>query len=237
MIYQRQKTIIDFLQKKKTSTIKELSKIAWASESSIRRDIKELEHKGYVTQVYGGVILSEFANNVIPISLRDSSNTTAKDIIAKESAKHIFNGATIFMDGSSTVKRIMKYINSFKDLKIITNSHLIFSECKNPNIDLYCTGGRFDTKSNIFLGRDTEKYIENINADIVFFSSQAISNDGKISDVSEEETSLRRTMLSHAQKKIFLCDSSKIGLTKTFILCTKDDINLIISDKKMPWEL
>ncbi len=236
MIYQRQQAILEFLKKNKASTIKELSKVVWTSESSVRRDIKELELKGYVTQVYGGVILSEFANNVIPISLRDASNSTAKDFIAKEAAKHIFNGATIFMDGSSTVKRIMKYINSFKDLKIITNSQLIFSECTNPNIALYSTGGRFDAQSHIFLGSDTEKYIENINADIVFFSCQAISDNGKISDVSEEETSLRRKMLSNAKTKIFLCDSSKIGLKKTFTLCTKDDVDLIISDKKLPWD-
>ena len=208
----------------------------WASQSTVRRDIKALESKGYVIQTYGGVILSEFANSVIPVSLRDSSNSTIKDTLAKEAAKHIFNGATIFMDGSSTVKRITKYINSFKDLKIITNNQLIFSECTNPDAALYCTGGRFDPQSHIFLGSDTEKYIENINADIVFFSSQAISVDGEISDVSEAETSLRRKMLSRAKKKIFLFDSSKLGLQKSFKLCTKDDVDVIICDKKLPWD-
>ena len=120
--------------------------------------------------------------------------------------------------------------------KIITNNHLVFSECTNPDVSLYCTGGHFDSQSHIFLGSDAEKYIENINADIVFFSSQAISNDGEISDVSEKETSLRRKMLTRANKKIFLCDSSKLGLKKTFTLCTKDDIDVIICDKKLPWE-
>ena len=70
----------------------------------------------------------------------------------------------------------------------------------------------------------------------MFFSSQAISETGTVSDVSEEETALRKVMLSHAKKKIFLCDSSKFGLVKTFTLCTKDDIDMIISDKALPWE-
>jgi len=236
MIYDRQQSILKHLQQCKVSTVKELAEIVWASESSIRRDIKALEQKGFVNQVYGGVILSEYSGGVIPIKLRDSSNSTAKDSIAKEAAKHIFDGATIFMDGSSTVRRIVKHINSYKELKIITNNLLIFSECTNPNINIYCTGGRFDNQSHIFLGCDTEKYIENINADMVFFSSQAISDEGEISDVSEEETSLRRKMLSRAKKKIFLCDSSKVGLQKTFSLCSKDDVDLIICDKKLPWE-
>jgi len=236
IIYERQETILNYLKENKFSTIKELSKIVWASESSVRRDIKVLEQKGYVDQVYGGVTLAGYSNKVIPIGLRDSNNSTIKDELAKEASKYIFDGATILMDGSSTVRRILKYTNIFKNLKIITNNQLIFSECSNPQIKLYCTGGLFDSQSNIFTGNTAENYIDSINADIVFFSSQAISNDGEISDVSEEETSLRKKMLSRSKTKIFLCDSSKLGLEKTFVLCTKDDIDLIICDKQLPWE-
>lgn len=234
--FERQQAILKFLQENKFSTIKELSKIVWSSESSIRRDIKFLEQGGYLKQVYGGIVLSQYADSVIPINLRDPANSTTKDVIAKEASRYIFDNATIFLDGSSTVRRIMKYIKGFKNLKIITNNQRIFSECTNTNIKLYCTGGLFDVQSNIFYGSGAEEYIDNLNADILFFSSQAISNSGEISDVSEKETALRKKMLSRAKKKIFLCDSSKLGIEKTFKLCTKDDIDLIICDKKLPWE-
>ena len=236
IIYERQQAILNHLKQNKVSTVKELSKIVWASESSVRRDIKILEQQGYVEQLYGGVTLSGHSNNVIPVNLRNSYNSTIKDELGKIASKHIFDGATIFMDGSSTVRRIIKYTNRFKDLKIITNNQLIFSECMNSQIRLYCTGGLFNSQSNIFTGSTAENYIDSVNADIVFFSSQAISNDGEISDVSEEETSLRKKMLARARKKIFLCDSSKFGLQKSFKLCTKDDVDLIICDKELPWE-
>lgn len=236
IIYERQQAILNYLKQNKCSTVKELSKIVWASESSVRRDIKALEQKGYVNQMYGGIVLSCYSNNVVPISLRDSFNSSIKDELAKEASKQIFDGSTILMDGSSTVRRIIKYTACFKNLKIITNNQLIFFECTHPQIKLYCTGGLFDSQSNIFLGSTAESYIDNINADIVFFSSQAISSDGEISDVSEEETSLRKKMLSRAKKKVFLCDSSKVGLKKTFTLCSKNDVDLIICDKKLPWE-
>jgi len=236
IIYERQEMILNHLKQNKFSTIKELSKIVWTSESSVRRDIKTLEQKGFVKQMYGGVTLSDYSNAVVPVSLRNSYNSTIKDELAKRASKHIFDGATIFMDGSSTVKRILQYANHFKNLKIITNNQLIFSECMNPQIKLYCTGGIYNNQSNIFTGTAAESYIESVNADILFFSSQAISDDGEISDVSEEETSLRKKMISRAQKKIFLCDSSKIGLKKTFSLCTKDDVDFIICDKALQWE-
>ena len=235
-VYERQNTILNFLKQQHFATIKELSKIVWSSESSIRRDIKTLENKGYVKQFYGGVILSGYENSVVPVSLRNHYNSSIKEELAKRAAMHFFDGATVFMDGSSTVRRIVKYINTFHRIKIITNNQLIFNEVFSPEVQIYCTGGRFVPENNIFVGSATENFLKSVSADIMFFSSQAISITGEISDASEEETYLRKVMLSRAKKKIFLCDSSKIGLNYTFTVCNKDEIDEIICDKKLPWE-
>lgn len=233
--YERQQKILDHLKQKHFSSVKELSEIVWVSESSVRRDVKKLEQKGYVKQIYGGIVLSEYENSVVPIDLRDNSNSTVKEELAKRAAEHIFDGATIIMDGSSTVRRIIKYVGKFHNLKIITNNQRIFNDCDDPEMDLYCTGGLFLSQSKIFAGSTAERFINGINADILFFSSQAISNEGEISDASEEETALRKAMLSRAKKKIFLCDSSKLGLKRTFALCSKDDVDVIICDTALPW--
>lgn len=78
-------------------------------------------------------------------------------------------------------------------------------------------------------------FIRSISADIVLFSSQGISDDGEISDVSEEETAIRKAMLERAKYKVFLCDASKIGVRKPFRLCSKDDVDRIICDVELPW--
>ncbi len=236
ILYQRQEEILNYLNKVKWATIKELATKVFTSESSVRRDIKALEQKGYVKQVYGGVTLP-YENTVVPMALRDTFNSSIKDKLAEEAAKHIFDGATILMDNSSTVRRIMKYTKDFKMLKIITNSQRIINEYDSEEIELYCTGGRFVKQNNVFVGSTAENYIKNIYADILFFSSQALSDEGEISDICEEETNIRRAMLSRAAKKIFVCDSSKIGLKKTFTLCTKDDVDLIICDTELPFEV
>lgn len=236
LVYERQREILNYLKQKQFATIGELAKIVWSSESSVRRDIKTLEQKGYVKQIYGGVVLPEYEHSVMPISLRDPAHSAAKEDVARKAAEYLFDGATVMMDGSSTVRRITKYIGSFRGLKIITNNQRIFSTCDHPDVKLYCTGGLYIPQSHIFVGSVAESYINNLNADILFFSSQAISEDGEISDSSEEETALRRAMLTRAKKKIFLCDSSKIGHSRTFTLCTNNDVDVIVCDKKLPWE-
>ena len=87
------------------------------------------------------------------------------------------------------------------------------------------------------MGNGAERYVSEVNADILFFSSQALSQEGEISDASEEETSLRRLMISRAKRKIFLCDSTKLGASRTFVVCHKDDVDKIICDVSLPWEI
>lgn len=236
VIYERQKEIIEYLKKNRFATVKELSEIVWSSEATVRRDIKLLEQKGYLKQIYGGVVLPEYENSVVPVDIRESAHSLVKDKLAQRAAEHIFDGATVFMDGSSTVRRITKYMGHLNDVKIITNNVRVFREHELPNVKIYCTGGLFLPQSNIFVGASAQRYVSEINADILFFSSQAISNDGEISDASEEETALRRAMLLKAKRKIFLCDSSKLGGKRTFSVCTKDDVDEIICDVKLPWE-
>ncbi len=234
--YERQQKILAILEKKQTASIKELAGSVFASEASVRRDISELENRGYVQRIYGGVVLSKYKNSVVPVDLRDGENSAAKELVARRAAELIFDGATVIMDASSTVRRIVKYLDHRKNITIITNNHRIFTETANPEITLYCTGGVFGKRNHDFSGPSAENYLRSVSADIAFFSSQGISEDGEITDVSESETSIRRVMLSRARKKIFLCDSSKIGVRKVFSVCHKEDIDGIICDKKLPWE-
>jgi DNA-binding Lrp family transcriptional regulator len=115
-VYERQNKILIYLKQEHFSTVKELSKIVWASESSVRRDLKVLEQKGYIKQIYGGVVLSEYENSVVPVALRDSYNSQIKESLAQQASKYFFDGATVFMDGSSTVRRIIKYIGNYGEI-------------------------------------------------------------------------------------------------------------------------
>ncbi len=231
--YERQKSILDYLKINKSATVKELAGAIYTSEASVRRDIAELEKDGHIKRVYGGVMLASYANEVVPVELRDSANTKVKDEIAKKAAELIKNGDTVFMDASTTVFRICKYIKDKSNLKIITNNIRVVQELGGSDIKVYCTGGEFFEKRDCFLGPFAESFIESVHADIMFFSSQGLSQTGVISDVDERENSLRAKMLKNANKKVFLCDYSKFGMVRPFILCGKDDIDKIICEKKI----
>ena len=154
----------------------------------------------------------------------------------KAAAELIKSGDTVFMDASTTVFRICKYIKDKSNIKVITNNIRVAQELGGSDIKVYCTGGEFFEKRGCFLGPFAEDFIEKVSADIMFFSSQGISKDGLISDVDERENSLRAKMIKNSKQKVFLCDYSKFGVVKPFILCDKDDIDTIICEKEIIFE-
>ena len=116
-----------------------------------------------------------------------------------------------------------------------------------PLLDIHCTAGGkvphppqssgiFLPEDHAFAGPAAEAFLDNVRADLVFFSSQGLSSDGEISDASEVQTALRRVMLRRAERKYFLCDASKFGVQRLFTLCRRDALTDILSDAPLPWE-
>jgi DeoR family glycerol-3-phosphate regulon repressor len=68
----------------------------------------------------------------------------------------------------------------------------------------------------------------------MFFSSSSLSEDGTISDYSEEETSLRVCMAKMAKTKVFLCDETKFQKTSAFNLFTLSDIDYVVTGAPLP---
>lgn len=233
---QRQQQILNYLSDHHFASIDEIAKRIYVSGATVRRDLAKLEQKGFVKIVYGGVILSEYSNEVVPASLRDRENTSQKEEIAKEAAKLIKDNDIVIFDASSTVRRICRHITNRKNLTIITNNLRICEELKNSNISVYCTGGALIKKRDCFLGHYAEEFLRNVTASSMFFSSQGLLENGDIVDSSEEETALRKIMLSRVRNKIFLCDSSKFGREYPFTLCNISDITQVISDKSINFD-
>lgn len=227
---ERQQRILLLLRERTSMTVREISETLFFSESSVRRDVRELESRGLVDHLWGGVMLTSQKGRVIPVSVRETEHSAVKNRIAKVAASRVQDGDTLLLDSSSTARRIVGYLSERRDLCIITNNQRIFGESLPKSFRLFCTGGAFHPENHNFCGPAAEQYLRSVHADLCFFSSQGLSEQGEINDVSEEETALRRVMLTRAQRRIFLCDSSKIGVSKQFVLCRLSDVDEVISD-------
>lgn len=228
---ERQSEIYNLLSERGFMSVEEISKLLYTSPSSVRRDLDEMEKRRLVRRSWGGaeVILSK--TNVSAFSSRAHNRAQEKERIAKKAVKLINEGDVVFLDQSSTAFFLARELMDFKSLTVVTNNLEILTLLSSTDITLHSSGGIVSRKNpNCLIGNSAQKTFEGIFADICFFSTKALSEDGVISDCTEEEIHVRNSMLGNSAKKIFLCDSSKFNKRSSFIQCTLDSIDMIISE-------
>ncbi len=203
----------------------------FASESSIRRDLASLEAKGIIKRVYGGCEPVVNHSGAIAFGSRAATNAQEKRQIAKKAAAFIKDGDVIFLDQSSSAYYLAEEIKNNATLTIVTNNIQILVLLSSSRMKVISSGGRLcDGNRSCLVGSDAERTFREIFADILFFSTRSVSADGVVSDTVSEEVAVRRCMLENAGKKIYLCDSSKLGSRSAFKQCELRELDAIVSD-------
>ncbi len=212
-------------------SVAQLCEALFASESSIRRDLKALEKKGLVKRSYGGATLESNYSNIVTFNHRTRQNVEAKRGIAKKAAKLVRDGDVIFLDQSSTAFYLAAELVGRSSLTVVTNNIEIMMLLSNSAVRVISSGGFLSSENrNCLIGVDATKVFENIFADAVFFSVKAVDTEGNVTDCTREEVVVRNAMLKNASQKVLLCDSSKFGIKSRFKQCELTDIDYLISE-------
>lgn len=230
---QRQNEILEYMRKHETISVKKIVEFLYVSEATARRDLSALEHAGLIRRVFGGATLVIGSDKQVPLFVREREYEKEKDELCQQAASFISDGNVLFIDASSTVQFLVPYLAQFKDIIIVTNGLKIAQMLSELHIKVYLAGGLLMENSSVLIGHDTEKFIDNFNADICFLSCKGLSQDGKLTDTSYEETKIRKYYLKNSKKKIVLMTSSKIGKTYIHTLCHVDEIDHLLSPKTL----
>jgi len=228
--FQRHEEILQHLESERTVGISSLASRLYVSEATIRRDLNALEKRGLVHRVFGGVVLTKFLNENLPQDIRVRENLHLKEIVAKRASRLLHDGASVILDGSTTVQMLIPHLSKLKNLLIITNNLEVISGMSSTKHKLICTGGQYLMRNKVFAGYQAEAMLRDFYADLLFFSSQGYSEEGEITDSSEEESALRRVMLSRAKTKVYMCDHTKLNKRYTYRICDKNGVDHVICD-------
>lgn len=231
---EREKEIMEILTRDAYATVEYLAEAVHISPSSIRRDLKRLEMKGLIRRSYGGAELKNSVNRQIPFFLRSHKNTKEKSSVAKTAAALVKPGDVIFLDSSTSTYFMAEYLKNIPDITVITNSLACMAECSEYNINSFLAGGKLNPENrSCCVGAHAEEFIKSFHADWCFFSVQSVTKDGVLYDCFSNEIMIRRLMIENAEKKVFLCDNSKINHFSAYRLCRMDMMDFVISDVDM----
>ena len=228
---ERKDELYELLLKDGHLTVSQLAARLYTSESSVRRDLAELSELGLIKRTHGGARAIASASTVIPFSKRSFSATVEKRKIAAKAATLIKDGATVFLDQSSTSYFLALELLHRTGLTVVTNNLEILSLLGASDNTLISTGGTVSKhNTNCLIGREAARGFENIFADLAFFSCKAIDKDGVISDCEAEEIAVREAMLKNAKTRVLLIDSTKLGTRSVFKQCTLGEVEVAVCD-------
>ena len=210
---------------------KQLCDMLFASESSIRRDLSELEKRNLVKRSYGGVLPATTFSNIVTFNQRTKQNVDQKREIAKKAASMIKEGQIIFLDQSSTAFYLADELVNHRGITVVTNNIEIMMLLSNSNNKVISSGGFLSTENrNCLVGGDAVNTFENYFADFVFFSIKGIDYDGTVTDCSREEIIVRNSMLKNAKRRVLLCDNTKFPRKASYVQCRLKDVDVLISN-------
>ncbi len=230
----REKEILSFLEKEGYAKIGKISKELFISESTVRRNLAELDNKGLINRTHGGAELKKDDSLLLSFTFRAHHNAAEKKRIALASLKLIKNGDVVFLDGSSTAFYLAEYLAEFKDVKVITNGLDALSLLAKNGVMAYSTGGVVSRENpSVLVGHYAEQMIESVRADVFFFSVQSVSRNGDAYDCYEDEIATRKKMMRNADKSVLLLDSTKTERSSAFRLGNVAEFDRIVCHRDL----
>ena len=227
LLKDRKKEIFDILYEEGRISVTKLAKMLYVSEMTIRRDLKEMEQAGVIKRYRGGAVLSA-VNSDMPISQRFFVDESEKKELGKRAVKFLGDNLTIYIDSSSTCQYIIPYMNRFKNITLVTNSVNALLLASKRQIHCILIGGGYYAQDMCFVGALTQRYAQDFNVDVAFFSSLGLSEDGIISDSDIEQTMVRKIIMEHSKKNIFLFEKNKLNNKYFCTLCHKNDVDEVL---------
>ena len=230
---EREKKILSLLTDESNLTVNEISKRLDVSRVTVRSDFNSLEEKGLVVRMRGGAFPS-FHPEIL-----ESQRTMmeAKVGIAKKAASMINDGDTVMINDGTTSSLIPKFLLGKRDIRIVTNSTLIFTYARiNPSLHLTLVGGEFRASSEAVVGPVALKDLENYHVKYAFLGTGGFSVETGLTSQLVDGAEIFRKMSEQAEKVVVVADSSKYGKNGFVKIYPLGRADILITDNSLPRE-
>lgn len=179
------------------------------SESTVRRDLDELESERKLHRVHGGAELPHSLQEEFTNQQKSIKNIQEKMLVAKKVASLISNDDVVFVDAGTTNELLLGYLSQ-DNLTVVTNSIHHAAKLVDKNIQTIIIGGHVKKSTDASIGAVAYEQIKQLNFDKAFLGINGIDEEF-LTTPDMEEAVIKKTVIENARKSYIVTDSSKIG--------------------------
>jgi DeoR family transcriptional regulator, fructose operon transcriptional repressor len=227
---QRRDRLLELVRMGRFATLPELAEQLSVSESTIRRDLDQLEDIGSARRIHGGVLYTGASPKLPHFDAQQPAEWDKKKAIAAAAVKLIDDGDTILLDGGSTTYEMARLLVG-RPLHVVTTSLPVANLfASDGNSDLVFIGGNICPRSGVARGPLANRMLEMVRVRKTIFSVAGIHEEGFFNnDLLLVET--ERAMMQAANEVIVVADSSKIGHQSLTHLCPLNAVHHLVVDE------
>lgn len=207
---ERQRLIRELLKQQDIVTMQELIEITNASESTIRRDLIQLEKAKVLKRIHGGAARLQGKLVEPSVSEKSSKNLSSKKALASFAANLIEDGDCIYLDAGTTVYEMIPYLQA-KQVVVVTNSAYHLDLLIENNIKTYLIGGAIKHQTKAMVGQGAVISLEQYRFDKCFIGANGVHLEYGYTTPDPEEAMIKMTAIRLAQEAYVLVDDSKFN--------------------------
>ena len=235
---ERQEHIARIVEEHGRARVVELAIRFGVSAVTIRKDLLALEGGQRLLRTHGGAISLDRSRPELSFEIRERLQADEKIRIGQAAAALVHDGESIVMDASTTalsVARHLKTRGGWSQLTIITNGLRIASELAgHPGIVVLMLGGRVRWEALSVVGQLGDGRFSRINVQKAFLGAAGFTVESGLSDATDEEAQIKRSMVAAAREVIAIVDHTKWERAAFATFCSTDQISIVLTDESAP---
>ena len=204
--------ILDLLARQRTATVQELCEALSASESTIRRDLNELDKMGRLNKVHGGATLpdSPFRTDEPTMAAKETLAVDQKQSIAQAAASLIQPEDFVFLDAGSTTLAVARLLSG-PALKssYVTNGVAHARLLAQKGCRVFLPGGMLRPQTEAIIGAAALSAIQQYNFTKAFMGANGVALEAGFTTPDPEEAAVKAAAIHRAREAWFLVDDSK----------------------------
>ena len=227
----RQSKIVNLVNENRSMTIQMLMKELDTSESTIRRDLSELDAQGKIEKVYGGAVAKEliFSGKDESVNLRKEQNKDSKISIARYAASLIKDEDFVYLDAGTTTEMMIPYISAKKAV-FMTNGFSHARKLSEAGFLTYILGGEIKFPTEAVVGEEAILTLLKYHFTKGFWGANGVSPSCGFSTPDVKEALVKQTSMNRCRERYILCDPTKFSQISCVTFAEFSDATVITSD-------
>ena len=231
----RRARILEHIQTVGGASLAELARDHSVSTITVHRDLEQLSREGLVERFHGGArAIAGPGGGRIETAwdrrLRESG--AAKDAIAAHARALIADGATIFLDASSTCFALAHRLGLEppEELAVVTNSPAVALGFEHGPVRVIMVPGEVDLRMREVADGFTVEFLRRVSVDVAFLSGSGIDLERGLTTTRRQVADTLNAARASASQTVALVDASKFGRAALVPVVPARELDAVVTD-------